>query len=138
MIPLTCGTTVTRVYLARGQFFLPTACAGAGAVVFTLSMPWLVSAMDTLGAVIATGTGMGVWALSLILILARSEDLDLLRSVFRPLVVILFALGVFFALKPVNAWLALLTSWVALFCGTLLSGVLTRDERSLISSLKRT
>lgn len=135
LIPLTCGTSVTRVYLARGQFFLPTACAGAGAVVFTFSMPWLVSAMDTLGAVLATGTGMGVWALSLIWILARSDDLDVLRSVFRPLAVVLLALGVFFALKPVNAWLALLISWAVLLCGTLKFGVITKDEHRLIASI---
>ena len=138
LIPLTCGITITRVYLARGQFFLPTACAGAGAVVFTLAMPWLVSAMDTLGAVLATGTGMGVWALSLICILAKSDDLDMLRSVFRPLAVILFALGVFFVLKSVNVWIALLISWVVLLCGTMMAGILTRDERRLLASVKRT
>ena len=137
LIPLTCGTTVSRVYLARGQFFLPTACAGAGAVVLTLTMPWLVSAMDTLGAVLATGTGMGVWALTLIWIFARSGDLDVLRTVFRPLVVIILGLGVFFVLKPVDPLLALLSSWTALLCGSVLFGVLTEDEWFLLASLKQ-
>jgi len=137
LIPLTCGTTLSRVYLVRGQFFLPTACAGAGAVVLTLTMPWLVSAMDTLGAVLATGTGMGVWALSLIWIFARSGDLDVRRTVFRPLVVIIFGLGVFFVLKPVNPLLALLSSWTALLCGSVLFGVLTEDEWFLLASLKQ-
>ena len=49
-------------------------------MVFTLAMPWWVSTMDTLGAVLATGAGMGVWALSLICMLAKSDDLDVLRS----------------------------------------------------------
>ena len=139
LIPLTCGITVTRVYLARGQFFLPTICAGAGAAAFTLTTPYVVSAMDTLGSVFATGIGMGVWAVSLIWMLARKDDLNVLKTVFLPLGVILLALGVFFVLRPVNAWLALLISWVALLCGTLLSGgILTRDERRLLASLKRT
>jgi len=137
LIPLMCGTSVTRVYIARGQFYLPTACAAAGAVVFTLTMPWCVTALDVLGAVLATGAGMGVWSLSLIWMLARSDDLDVLRSVFRPLAVILFALGTFSALKPVNALLALLISWAVLLCGTLMFGVLTEDEHCLLASLKR-
>jgi O-antigen/teichoic acid export membrane protein len=137
LIPLMCGITVTWVYLARGQFFLPTMCSGSGAAVFTLSMPWLVSAMDTLGAVLATGTGMGVWALSSIWILARSDDLNVFRSVFRPLAVVLLALGIFLSLRPVNAWLALLASWTVLSCGTWLFGILNKEERYLLCSLKR-
>jgi O-antigen/teichoic acid export membrane protein len=137
LIPLMCGTTVTGVYIARGHFFLPTMCSGAGAVVFTLSMPWLVSAMDTLGAVLATGAGMLVWALSSIWILARSDDLDVFRSVLRPLAAVLLALGIFLPLSSVNAWLALLTSWTALFCGTWLFSILNKEERYLLANLRR-
>jgi len=137
LIPLICGTTVTRLYIARGQFFLPAVCAGAGSAVFTLAMPWLVSAMDTVGAVLATGMGMSVWALSLICMLAKSDNLDVLRSLFLPMAVTLLTLGVFLTLKPVNVWIALLTSGIALFFGTMVTGILTKDERRLLSSLKR-
>jgi len=136
LIPFTCGTAASRVYLARGEFFLPTICSGVGASVMTLTMPWLVAAIDISGAVVATAMGMVVWALSLICLLARSGELDVRKTIFRPLAPILFALGVFLVLKSVNAWLALSTSWVVLVCGMLLFGRVTEDERYLLNSLK--
>jgi O-antigen/teichoic acid export membrane protein len=137
IIPWTCANAIWRVYLARGQFFLSTLCAGTGALLFTLIIPWSVSTMDTPGAVFAAGMGMGVWALTLIWLLARSDDLDVKATIFRPLILVLFALGIFFALKSVNVWIALLTSWAVILCGALLFGVITEDERHLLHSLKR-
>jgi O-antigen/teichoic acid export membrane protein len=136
-IPFICATTMNRLYFARGEFFIPTVCSGVGALVMTLIMPWLVAAMDTLGAVLATATGMLVWALSLIFLLAKSGDLDVRQAIFRPLALIFFALGVFLLFKSVNVWLALLTSWVALLCGTLQFGGVTEEERSLFKLLKQ-
>jgi O-antigen/teichoic acid export membrane protein len=136
-IPWTCASAIWRVYLARGQFFLSTLCAGAGALFFTLFIPWSVSIMDTPGAVLAAGMGMGVWALTSIWLFARSDDLDVKPTILRPLILVLFALGIFFALKSVNVWIALLTSWAAILCGALLFGVITEDERHLLHSLKR-
>lgn len=137
LIPFTCGMAISGVYLARGQFFLPAICAGLGALAFSCVFPWLVSTMNTLGAIIATGIGMGVQALSLIWILARSGDLNVRRTVFRPIIVIIFCLGVFFVLKPVSGLLAMLSSWTALLCGSIVFGVLTEDEWFLIASLKK-
>lgn len=137
LIPFTCGITISRVYFARGEFFLPTVCSGAGALVMTLIMPWMIGVWDTSGAVVATAAGMSVWALSLIFILARSGDLYVSQTLCRPLLVILLALGIFLSLKSVNAWLALLTSWAGLFCGTLLFGGVTEDEKYLLKYLMR-
>jgi O-antigen/teichoic acid export membrane protein len=136
-IPWTCADAIWRVYLARGQLFLSTLCAGAGALLFTLVMPWSVAVMNTPGAVLAAGMGMGVWALTLIWLFTRSSDLDVKQTILRPLIIVLLALGVFLALKSVSNWIALLTSWGALLCGTLLFGVLTEDERHLLGALKR-
>ena len=136
-IPWTCASAIWRVYLARGQFFVSTLCAGAGALLFTSVIPWSVSIMDTPGAVLAAGMGMGVWALTLIWLLARSDDLDVKQTILRPLIIVLLALGVFLALKSVSNWIALLISWGILLCGTMLFGVLTKDERRLLGALKR-
>jgi O-antigen/teichoic acid export membrane protein len=135
LIPWSCGNAIWRVYLARGQFFLPTMCAGAGALVLTFTMPWLVSAVGTSGALLATGGGIGVWALSLIGILIRSDDLDLGRVVLRPVGVVLLALAVFLVLLRVNVWLSLPGSLFVLGCGTFSLGVLTSDERSALLRL---
>jgi len=136
-IPLICAATISRLYNARGEFFVPTVCSGVGALIMTLIMPWCIAAMNTLGAVLATATGMAVWALSLICLLAKSGDIDVRQAIFRPFVIIFSAIGVFLALKSVNSWLALLISWAALFFGTLLFGGITEDERQLFRRLKR-
>jgi O-antigen/teichoic acid export membrane protein len=137
LIPYTCGTMITRAYIARGEFFLPTVCSGLGALVMTLIMPWLIAAMNTSGEIVAVGTGMTLWALSLMCALARSGDLNVRQTIFRPLGPIFFALGVFLAMKSVNAWVAMLTSWAALLYGTLQFGGITEDEMYLLNSLKR-
>jgi O-antigen/teichoic acid export membrane protein len=137
LIPFTCGTAINAVYITRGRFFLPVVCSGAGALVMTLIMPWLVATINTSGAVVAMATGMGVWTSSLIFLFARSGDLDVRKTIFRPLGPIFFALGVFLAIKSVNAWVALLASWAALICGTLQFGGITEDEMYLLNSLKR-
>ena len=102
----------------------------------TLIMPWLVSVMNGQGAVLATAAGMAIWALSQIIFLARAGDLHLRQTIFRPLVVIIISLVAFFVLKPVNALLALLSSWTLLLCGSVLFGILTKNERFLLASLK--
>jgi len=137
LIPLTCGNVINGIFVAMGQFFLPPICAGLGALFMSCIFKWLISTMNTSGAIIATGIGMGVWASSLIWILARSVNLDIRHTVFRPLIVIIFCLGVFFVLKPVSGLIAMLSSWTALLCGSLMFGVLTEDEWFLIASLKK-
>ena len=136
-IPFSCGGSLTKVYLARDQFFLPTICAGAGALGLTLTIPWFVSVMDTSGAILAAGTGMGVWAISLIWMLARSGDLDVVQTVFKPLFVVVIALGTFIVLKTVSIVLAVLASWTVLFSGVFLFSILTKDERYLLGVLKK-
>ena len=137
-IPFTCAITIGRVYLAMEQYLLLAVCSGAGALVFTLTVPWLVSFLDTKGAVIAAGAGMVVWASILLWSLARSGELDVYQTVFRSLLMILMALGVFYTLRPVNALLALIMGWGTLLSGALLFGVITKDEqRDLLMHLKR-
>lgn len=136
-IPFTCGCMISVVYLARGQFYLPTLCSGLGALIMTCLFPWLVSIMNALGAIIATGMGMWVWVLSLIWKFAKSDDLDFNRTVFRPLATVLFCLGGFFILKPVSGLFAMLLSCIALLCGSIVFGILTENEWDIFVNLKR-
>jgi O-antigen/teichoic acid export membrane protein len=137
LIPFSCAITISRVYVVKGEFYLPMIFSGVGALIMTLIMPCLVAAWNASGALIATATGMVVWALGVIFLSARSGLLDIRKTVFRPIVVIIFGLGVFFLLKPVNNLVAVLSSWTALLCGTLSFGILTKDEWLLISRLKQ-
>jgi O-antigen/teichoic acid export membrane protein len=135
-IPFSCGSTIARLYFARGEPFFPVLFSGAGALVMILIMPRCLTAMDTTGAVLATAAGIAVWALSLICLLVRSGDLNLRQTIFRPLALILCSLGVFIALKTLNSWLAMLISWLVLFCGMLQFGGVTEEERGIFKLLK--
>ena len=137
LIPLTCASVINAVFLAKGQFFIPTICAGLGVLVMSCIFPWTVRVMNTSGAIIATGMGMGVQALSLIWRLAKSGGLNVRETVFRPLIVIICCLGIFFVMKPVSSLLALLLSYTALLCGSVVFGIITLNEWSLIANLKK-
>lgn len=137
LIPWTCGHTIWLVYLARDQVLLPTVFTGVGALILTLSMPWLVSSMDAAGAVLAAGMGMGVWALGLIVMFTRSGDLRLGRVILRPAGVALLSLAVFLVLDRLNVWLSLPVSLFILFGGTFFLGVLAPDERCALLGFVR-
>lgn len=136
LIPFSCATTINKVFFARGQFLLPTVCAAVGALAMTLIMPGLVTAMNTSGVLLATGTGIAVWASSLIWVLARSGDLNFLQAILRPLAIVLFSLGVFLVLESTSPWLALLASLLGLFAATLKFGGITDHEKHLLDTLK--
>lgn len=135
LVPLTAGTASSQVLVALGRFVPPSLCALAGAAVLTLALPTLASAKGPDGALLAAGAGMGVWALSLLVMLARTGGLDLGRGVLRPGVVALVALGVYWGLEPVGVWLALSAGWLVLLGGTLAIGVLAPEERSALMAL---
>lgn len=132
LIPWGCGSAIWRMYLARGRFFLPTVCAGTGALVLSASIRWFVGNLDTTGAVIAAGAGMGVWSIGLIIMLATSGELNVSRAILRPGAAVLLAIAVFFALDGVQALLSLCASWLVLFGGTFCFGVLAPEERSAL------
>jgi len=134
LIPWTVGNTIMRVYFARGEFLLPTIAALGGATVLTFSMPWSVSAMQTSGAILAAGAGLGFWALILVLMLARSGELDLAQAVFRPGLAISLTVIVYFLLNSISAWSALLTSLLVLTGAVLILGVVKPNECSALWS----
>jgi O-antigen/teichoic acid export membrane protein len=137
LIPWSCGSAIWSIFLARSQFFFPIVCASAGAFVLTVSMPWFVRALGTTGAVIAAGVALMVWATGLIIMLITSDEINLSHSLLRPMVAVLVALVVFFALKEVNIWISLCASWLVLCGGTFLFGVLTQEERSALLRFMR-
>jgi len=134
LIPWTCGDTLSRLYFARGNFLLPAVCAGLGAAALTLSSPYLVTAYGSFGALIATGVGMGSWALILILLWAATGELDLSHAVYRPVAAVMVALLAFAGLKTQTVWVSLPAVLITLFAATLLLGALRAEER--VSLLK--
>jgi O-antigen/teichoic acid export membrane protein len=134
LIPWTVGNVISRVYLARDDFFLPIISAFGGAAVLIITMPWFVSATQTSGAILATGAGLGFWALILTLMLAKSGDLDLVQVVFRPALASFLAVGIYLLLNSISAWLALPASLFALIGGILIFGIITPNERSYLRS----
>jgi O-antigen/teichoic acid export membrane protein len=135
LIPWTCADALYRLQLARGKFFVSAACAGAGAAVLTLSLPFLVSVLDLTGAVLAAGAGMTTWAaLSLVTCELRGK-LDLGRTVCRPVAAVAGASLTYYAIGPAHVWLAVLAGLAVLFGGVLLSGTVAPDEREALSSV---
>jgi len=137
LIPWTCGDTLYRLQLARGKFILSSACAAVGAAVFTLTMSWLVSLFNASGAVLAAGLGMAAWAALSILTFRQKAELDLGRTVYRPLALAFASVTVTLALNYVSVWLALPAGLLALFGGVFLAGVTTREERQTLWSVIR-
>ena len=137
LVPWIWGNTIASVYVARGQYATPTVCAGAGAFALTLGMPWLASSSGISGAVLAIGLGMSVWAFSMIVLLARSGDLNVQLAIFRPLAAVALAICVYFLTAAVSVWLALVASFLALFGGAVVFRSITPAERSLLVNLTR-
>jgi len=129
LIPLTAGTSLAQVFVARGRYFIPFLHALSGAVVFTLTLPMLASFLGPIGALWATGAGMGVWASGLIIQLARKSALDLSFAVLRPGIVVLLAAALYKILEPLSSSLALGTGLTAMFGSASIFGLLAPIKR---------
>ena len=129
IVPWTCGFSVWQALLAQGQFLVPTLCAAAGALVFSLTMPPLTHVMNAAGTILAASLGMGVWALALAMRLSMSGGLNLNRAVFRPGAAVLLSVITYLSVKYVSTWAALPSGLFILICSTIIFGVLTTRER---------
>lgn len=125
------GNGLSAVLIARSASRGLLLSGLAGAVTLTLSLPPLVSNAGALGAVLATGAGAGVWALSSVVFVVRSGKLDLLRGVVWPGAAVLLAVGIYVTLRSVGDWSALLGGGAILTAALFVLGILAPPARLL-------
>ena len=125
------GNGLSAVLIARSASRGLLLSGLAGAVTLTLSLPPLVSNAGALGAVLATGAGAGVWALSSVVFVMRSGALDLLRGVVWPGAAVLLAVGTYVTLRSVGDWSALLGGGAILTVALFGLGILAPPARLL-------
>jgi hypothetical protein len=87
----------------------------SGALVFTLVLPLCASNWGIGGVLLATGTGMVVWALGLALQLKRICGLDVNFAVMRPGIAVMLSVILYKLIEPVGVFFALISAWVILF-----------------------
>lgn len=132
LIPLTLGTTVSRVFFARGNYYIQVLCAGAGAVLMTISMPYFASRYGFPGALAAAGTGMMFWSVSLLGWMARIYATGLFRSALKPLIAAASTVAVYIFLMERSPLSALPAALFVLLSLTLLFRIVGQNERSLL------
>ncbi|MGE4545478.1 MAG: oligosaccharide flippase family protein [Pedobacter sp.] len=130
LIPLTAGTSLAQVFVARGRFIIPCFYALVGSLVLTLSLSILASNFGLAGVLLATGAGLGVWALGLIFHLARDYGLDLSFAVVRPGIAVILAAFFYKLMEQTGKPLALLAGCMALLGAALLFGLLVPMQRT--------
>jgi len=128
LIPLVWGTSLWPVLFAHGRVWPAAAWAAVGALVMSTSLPAFVSGNGALGALLAAGTGMTVWAVGLVVVLAKDGELSLGHTVVRPALAVLGALACYLALEPMSVWVAFIASVGVLSVATVALGVVSRQE----------
>jgi len=137
LVPLTIGHSAQTLLFARNRLRTTVLCAGAGALVLIVGVFQLATWLDALGAVLAAGLGMGVWAVASLTAVARIQDLDISRVIVRPLGAAVCAVVAYWVLTPLDPWLAWLGSMVALLGAGALLGIVSLNERSAMAEALR-
>ena len=132
LIPFAMAISTSQVLIGRGHFVASSFCAFCGALVLTLALPPIANELGPYGALLATGLGMSLWAVTLIALLVWSSGLELGFAILRPAVVVLLSVVVYIGLVSVSPWVALPASLLTLLAGTFAFGVLTAAERSAL------
>jgi len=114
--------------MSRKLDFQILSCALAGAAFFSLTISAAVLRYDALGAIWSAGAGMMTATLLMLFILYRHLAMDLLTSLIKPGIIVLAAIGVFYALHAAFPLFSLLCAFVILACGCYLSWCLTSQE----------
>jgi len=135
LIPLMWSSALLPVLFARGRAWPAAAWAAAGALVMSVSLPALASSHGAPGAVLAAGIGLAVGAVGLVVVLAKDGDLALARTILRPALAVVGALGCYLALEATGVWVAFAASLAVLFIATVALGVVSREEWSSMRDL---
>jgi hypothetical protein len=132
LVPWILGMMLWRVFVAHKKVLWPSLAVASGAICTTVCFKWMLSEWGASGAIFSAGIGMFVWAVMLIADLIRSDRIGLGRILFKTCVVALLSFAAYSALIPLNAWIAVIASWIVLFGGIYLFDVVSRQERLLI------
>ncbi len=137
IIPWTGGVVASRVYFARQSPLVPFFGGLAGVTTLLVGMPFLAGRFGVLGAVGATGAGMGVWCAALIFMLSLDGIVSFWGVIVNPMLVSGGALAVYFVLERISPMLATLLS-VALFLILAWSaGLVFQEEKVVLANACR-
>jgi O-antigen/teichoic acid export membrane protein len=116
LLPLTAATALNPLLLVRERYSVTILSPAVGAVTMTIAFPTLAAAMGPLGALVAAGLGLSIWALALLLFVVRQGGVSLTLAVSRPAVVVVLAVGVYAALTALGAgpWASLAGACITL------------------------
>lgn len=134
LVPLTIARAAAGVLWARHVNALAVSAAVLGAVAMTLTLPALVGdgGMGPLGAILACGAGITVWALLAIGYFGWAGELSMLDAIGRPTAAALAAGGAYAALAAFGSVAAFAGAMLAfLGASALLGTVAVSDLRAL-------
>ena len=135
MIPWTIGYTLYTVSLSKGRDRLAIICTGLGITSLGFVMLLLIPPLGIAGALLSTAIGMTVWATSLLVQTAKSQELKLVETLLKPGGVVFLAAVVFFLLHGIHAGLALPGALLALFGGLFISGGILPEDKAIFSRI---
>lgn len=136
LLPFSVAIASSQVLVARGHFTWTAPCALAGALVMTAATVPLASAHGAIGAVIALAAGLIVWALALLVLVAREGRVNFGLAFVRPCLSAALAIAAYWAVMGFDRWLALALAGV-LFVALMTFAGTTRSERGALREILR-
>ena len=136
LLPVSVAMACSQVLVARGHFAWMAPCALAGALVMTAAAVPLGAAHGALGAVAALAAGIVVWALSLLVLVARDGGVNFGLAFIRPGLSAALAIAAYGAVMAFDPWIALALAGVVFVAAMALLGT-TRSERGALRDILR-
>lgn len=137
LVPLTCATAANQVLLAHWRIKSAILAACFGALALTLVFPVFANRLGTLGALLATGSGFGAWALLGIIACSTFMNINWGRSLLRPGVAVILGLTTYLLLQEHSRWAAFGVSVSVLFGAAFALRTLSNSECSAIIDFAR-
>ena len=137
VIPLMIARVATGVLWARniGSFILVPAFLGA--VAMTLALPSLVGSVGPAGAILAAGTGIGLWGLISIGYFFWTGEISMVDTVIKPTSATAIAALAYSLIVAYNQYIAVAVALSTFFLACILLGVFSVSELVKVIKLAR-
>jgi O-antigen/teichoic acid export membrane protein len=132
-----CFSNLRSVLAAKGEYSMVLCANLTGAIVFTISFFPFINYFGTHGVLIAMGLGFVVLVSIQLWTIRRTDALDLINSVVRPLLAIALALLGSLVWLPSHPWLGLIFGLSTLCVASLATGIISLQEiRTVFRSMR--
>lgn len=130
LVPLFfCLTVLSSAITAHGRYWLSLLPHAGATLVFTVAVPFTIVSFQALGAVLSLGSGLVAGVLVQLIILGKYQNIDLYRSLVRPLTCSVVAIFTCWMMLALNKWIALFAGTIALIILVLVVKVFDRQEQ---------